>query len=134
MNLTHRQTEIENYLLGIKGPQKIVVRELRSLLLKADPTVRELLQRQTLTFRCQAKRKSLRKRDCLSIYQYKDCTLLIFPAAYRYKDEFDILEGKFKDGRKLISFADLKEFYEKKHSVLDLVKQWTALLEPADKN
>jgi Domain of unknown function (DU1801) len=120
--------DIERHLLAIEGHHQKIVREIRSMLLDTDPAVSEQLEWFILAFHCGSKKRKLRKRDFLTLSQYKDCTLLVFPDAGRYTDNKGLLEGRFKDGRKLIKIISLTDFQQKKPAIRRLIDQWTSFL------
>jgi hypothetical protein len=69
------------------------------------------------------------KRDILVINLHKGFPLLVFPTGAKVKDSTGLLEGDYKDGRRLIKFTNIKEIKARKKELQKIIKDWLALIE-----
>jgi hypothetical protein len=70
------------------------------------------------------------KRDIV-VYNIRkqDGILLIFPTGAKINDPAGILEGKFTDGRRMVTFKGTEDLDTKKDALQAVIKQWLAMVE-----
>jgi hypothetical protein len=59
----------------------------------------------------------------------KDCIRLIFLTGSKLTDTTNILEGDYKDGRRLVLFENMEAVLEKQEALQGLIKEWILLIE-----
>ena len=69
------------------------------------------------------------KRELAVFNLFKNRLMLVFPSGAKVNDQSGILEGDYKDGRRLIIFKDLKDAQAKEKALKSIVKKWLSLIE-----
>ena len=62
------------------------------------------------------------KRDMIVMNLYKNRIMLVFPSGAKVKDA--LLEGDYKDGRRMIVFEDLDDVIAKEKKLQAIIKKW----------
>ncbi len=55
--------------------------------------------------------------------------MLVFPSGAKVKDSSGLLEGDYKDGRRLIIFKDIDDIKSKEKALKNIVKGWLKLVD-----
>lgn len=69
------------------------------------------------------------KREIAVFNLFKNRIMLVFPGGAKINDDTGLLEGDYKDGRRLIIFKDKKDAAAKEKALKKIIKQWLALVE-----
>lgn len=69
------------------------------------------------------------KREIIVFNLYKKRILLIFPSGAKIKDPFGLLEGDYKDGRRIMLFKDIQDIKSKEKMLQQLIKNWLRQVE-----
>jgi hypothetical protein len=69
------------------------------------------------------------KRELIVMNLHKNRIMLVLPSGAKLNHESGILEGDYKDGRRLINFNDLDDVKSKENILNDLIKEWISLVE-----
>ncbi len=64
------------------------------------------------------------KRDLLVINVRKEQALLVLPTGANIKDTTGILEGKYTDGRRMITIKSFEELHTKSESLKTVIQLW----------
>lgn len=125
---------VDEFMSKLKHPLLDVVKYLRKLILSADKKIGEGIFWNGPTFYYTGKMKPFNpkeyKRYIVGINFYRqDCIRLIFLTGAKLKDTTGMLEGDYKDGRRLVLFHDMKEVKLKEKALQNLVKQWIKLVD-----
>lgn len=110
-----------------------VVQAIRELVLNVDPLIGEQIKWNSPGFFYMGEMKPFDpkeyKRDLLVVNVHRGKALLVFPTGATIKDKTGVLEGDYKDGRRLINIADLKDLAAKKQSIQTVIREWLKLVE-----
>ena len=70
------------------------------------------------------------KRELL-VYNFhkKDYLLLVFPSGAKVKDVTGLMEGDYKDGRRLVKIKDLADLSSKEKGLKKVIKEWLKLID-----
>jgi hypothetical protein len=126
---------VDAYIDKLKHPLKDVVEKLRTIILKTDKTIGEGIYWNAPTFYYTGKMKPFNPKEYkrylvgFNLFQ-KDCVRLIFLRGASVKDKTGLLEGEYKDGRRLAMFKSLKDVKTHEKALQDILKQ---LIKTADK-
>jgi hypothetical protein len=60
---------------------------------------------------------------------HKGRIMLVFPSGAKVNDTSGLLEGDYKDGRKLIIFKDLDDIKSKEKALQKVIKTWLKLVD-----
>jgi hypothetical protein len=69
------------------------------------------------------------KRELIVMNLHKGKIMLVLPSGAKLNHESNILEGDYKDGRRLVNFTDLEDVKSKENILKTLIKEWISLLE-----
>jgi hypothetical protein len=69
------------------------------------------------------------KRDIAVLNLHKGRLMIVFPSGARLSDPNRLLEGDYKDGRRLLIFKDPEEVIEKSESLKALIVEWINTIE-----
>lgn len=69
------------------------------------------------------------KREIVVFNLFKGRIMLVFPSGAKVNDTTGLLEGDYKDGRRLIVFKDMKDVMAKEKALRKVIKGWLKLVE-----
>lgn len=69
------------------------------------------------------------KRDIAVLNLHKGRIMIVFPSGARLSDPDGLLEGDYKDGRRLIIFKDLADVSAKAAALSNLIREWVNTIE-----
>jgi hypothetical protein len=69
------------------------------------------------------------KREMVVLNLFKNRIMLVFPSGAKINDTTGLLEGDYKDGRRLIIFKDMGDVLSKKKALQKVIKVWLSLVE-----
>lgn len=55
--------------------------------------------------------------------------MLVWPSGAKLEMNTGLLEGDYKDGRRLIVFNDMNDILSKKNELLKAIKEWISLVD-----
>ena len=64
------------------------------------------------------------KRDIIVMNLHKGRILLVFPTGARIRDTTGLLEGDYKDGRRLVTIVDINDAKAKTEALKKVIQQW----------
>ncbi|MDP1677807.1 MAG: DUF1801 domain-containing protein [Bacteroidota bacterium] len=69
------------------------------------------------------------KREIIVFNLFKERIMLVFPSGAKVNDTSGLLEGKYKDGRRITIFKDLNDVKAKKTVLQNVIKKWLTLID-----
>jgi len=69
------------------------------------------------------------RRDMIVLNLFKNRIMLVFPSGAKINDQTGLLEGDYKDGRRLIVFKDMEDVVMKKKTLQHFIKIWLSLID-----
>jgi hypothetical protein len=69
------------------------------------------------------------KREIAVFNLFKKRIMLVFPSGAKINNASGLLEGDYKDGRRLIIFKNLIDVKSKEKSLRNIVKDWLKLVD-----
>ena len=69
------------------------------------------------------------KREIIVMNLFKGRIMLVFPSGAKVNDTSGLLEGDYKDGRRILIFKDLDDVYSKKKALQAVIKKWLELVD-----
>lgn len=69
------------------------------------------------------------KREIVVFNLYKGRIMLVFPGGAKVNDTSGLLEGDYKDGRRIAIFADMKDVKSKEKALQAVIKKWLKLVD-----
>jgi hypothetical protein len=126
--------QVAIYMQNLQHPMLEVIEELRKIIKEAHPEMEEIIAWNVPTYNYAGDMKPFNpkeyKRYIVGFNLFKkDCIRLIFLTGSKLTDTTKILEGDYKDGRRLVSFNSMEDVKAKKQALQDLIKEWINLVE-----
>jgi hypothetical protein len=105
-----------------------VVEAIRQIILGADKAIGEQIKWNSPSFFFTGEMKPFNpkeyKRDIVVFNVHKGYALLIFPTGARVINRYNLLEGDYKDGRRVATFHNLNEVKAKEKALRLVIKDW----------
>lgn len=110
------------------------VETIRQIILSTDKEIGERIKWNSPSFFYMGPMKPFDpkeyKRELIVFNLYKrDYALLVLPSGAKLKDTSGLLEGDYKDGRRLVKIYDIADAKVKEKALQQLIKQWLKLVD-----
>jgi hypothetical protein len=110
-----------------------IIEYIRQLILKTDKEISEQIKWNNPSFYYSGEMKPFDpkeyKRDLIVMNLYKGRIMLVFPSGAKVNDTSGLLEGDYKDGRRLAIFTDMKDVKAKEKNLQIVIKKWLKLVD-----
>jgi hypothetical protein len=110
-----------------------IIENIRQIILSTDKEIGEQIKWNNPSFYYNGEMKSFDpkeyKRDLIVMNLHKGRIMLVFPSGAKVNDTSGLLEGDYKDGRRLVIFKDMKEVKEKQKTLQAVIKKWLKLVD-----
>jgi hypothetical protein len=110
-----------------------IIETIRQIILKTDKQIGERIKWNNPSFYYTGEMKSFDpkeyKREIVVFNLYKGRIMLIFPSGAKVKDTSGLLEGDYKDGRRIVLFKDMKDIKSKEKALQKVIKEWLKLVD-----
>jgi hypothetical protein len=125
---------VDEFMRGLKHPLTGLIQHLRAFILSIDKTIGEGIFWNAPTFYYTGKMKPFNpkeyKRYIVGFNFYKQDTIrLIFLRGADAADPTGLLEGDYKDGRRIASFKSIDEVKTREGELKKIIKQLLKLME-----
>jgi hypothetical protein len=126
--------QVAIYMQNLEHPMLEVIEELRKIIKESHPEMEEIIAWNSPTYNYVGEMKPFNpkeyKRYIVGFNLFKkDCIRLIFLTGAKLTDTTKILEGDYKDGRRLVLFENMDAVLEKQQALQDLIKEWISMVE-----
>lgn len=105
-----------------------IVEAIRHLILSTDKNIGEQIKWNSPSFFYTGEMKPFDpkeyKRDIVVVNLHRGYALLVFPTGAKIKDPGGLLEGDYKDGRRLARFQDMNDVKTKGKALQSVIKDW----------
>lgn len=120
--------KVEEYMEKFNHPLKDLVLYVRDIILKTDKQIGEGIYWNAPTFFYTGTMKPFEpkeyKRYILGfVFNRQDCIRMVFLQGATVKDKTNLLEGDFKDNRKIVVFTGIEDVKSKENALKDIIKQ-----------
>jgi len=110
-----------------------VIELLRQIILSTDKEIGERIKWNNPSFYYTGEMKPFDpkefKREMIVFNLFKNRIMLVFPSGAKIKDQTGLLEGDYKDGRRLIVFKDMEDVVTRKKALQHVIKIWLSLID-----
>lgn len=125
--------EVTNHIQKLDPTLAIIVEELRQIILSTDSEIGERIKWNNPSFFYLGEMKPFNpkeyKREIIVMNLFKNRIMLVFPSGAKVNNSSKLLEGKYADGRRLITFNDLIDVKSKAASLQEIIREWLKLVE-----
>jgi hypothetical protein len=109
------------------------VEAIRQIILKTDNEIGEHIKWNNPSFYYTGEMKPFDpkeyKREIIVMNLHKGRIMLVFPSGAKVNDSSGLLEGDYKDGRRLAIFKDIDDVKAKENALQNVIKAWLTLVE-----
>jgi hypothetical protein len=133
---TSEPERVDAFMQALTHPLGNVVEVLRKIILSTDREIGEEIKWNAPAFFYSGEMTPFNPKEhkrhiaVFNLFQ-KDCVRLVFPSGARVNDVSGLLEGDYKDGRRLALFRNMEEVKQKKAALQSAIRRW---IETLDKN
>ena len=110
-----------------------IVETIRQIILSTDKEIGERIKWNNPSYYYTGEMKPFDpkeyKRDIVVVNFRKNKILLVFPTGAIINNKSGLLEGDYKDGRRLVNFTDLNDVKAKEKALKNVLRQWLNLVE-----
>lgn len=125
------QEQVAKHIKKLAKPLAEVVEYLRQLILSTDKEIGERIKWNNPSFYYTGEMKEFDpkeyKRELIVMNLHKGRIMLVFPSGAKVIDKSGLLEGDYKDGRRLAVFKDLADVKAKEKILQKIIKAWLKL-------
>jgi len=136
MDKTTKLTDSEQVTEHIKklGPGLgKIIQTLREIILDTDKEIGERIKWNNPSFYYTGEMKPFDpkeyKREIIVFNLYKGRIMLVFPSGAKVNDKSGLLQGEYKDGRRITIFKDLEDVRSKEKLLQTAIKEWLRLVD-----
>ena len=113
--------QVTEHIQKLDTPLAEIVKTLRQIILETDGEIGERIKWNNPSFYYTGEVKPFDpkeyKREIIVFNLFKGRIMLVFPSGSKITNTFGLLEGDYKDGRRLLIFKDLEDVLSKKKCV-----------------
>lgn len=132
-NKISNQEQINEYISKLESPLGEVIEALRKIILSISPEIDEVIKWNSPCFVYIGEMKPFDpkeyKRDIAVVNIRKGYVLLVFVTGTVINDTTGLLEGDYKDGRRLAKFIDVEDVNSKENALRIVISEWLKLVD-----
>ncbi len=110
-----------------------IVQAIREIILSTDKEISERIKWNNPSFYYAGEMKPFDpkeyKSDIAVFNLHKGRIMLVFPSGVKVNDQSGLLEGDYKDGRRLAVFKDMNDVKSKETLLRKIIKEWIRLVD-----
>lgn len=127
------QDQVTEHINKLDPEIRKVIELIRKIILSTDNEIGERIKWNNPSFYYTGEMQPFDpkeyKREMVVFNLFKNRIMLVFPSGAKINDTTGLLEGDFKDGRRLIVFKDKEDVISKKEALQSVIKVWLSLIE-----
>ena len=127
------EEQVTEHIEKLDAELLVIVETLRQIILETDTEIGERIKWNNPSFYYTGEMKPFDpkeyKREIIVFNLFKGKIMLVFPSGSKITNTFGLLEGDYKDGRRLIVFKDLEDVLSKKKALQNIIKEWLTFVE-----
>ena len=105
-----------------------IIQTLREIILSTDKEIGERIKWNNPSFYYTGEMKSFDpkeyKREIIVFNLYKGRIMLVFPSGAKINDRSGLLQGEYKDGRRITIVKDMEDVRSKEKLLQTVIKEW----------
>lgn len=129
------EEQVSEHIQKLEPAVGQVVETLRQIILSTDPEIGERIKWNNPNFYYTGEMVEFDpkeyKRDLIVMNLHKGRIMLVFPSGAKVNDQSGLLEGDYKDGRRIAIFKDLVDVEAKHGALQKVILDWLELVERA---
>ena len=125
--------EVTEHIKKLEPGLGIIIGVIRQIILSTDKEIGERIKWNNLSFYYTGEMKPFDpkeyKREIIVMNLFKGRIMLVFPTGAKVNDTSGLLQGDYKDGRRITVFKDMNDVRSKEMALQKVIKQWLKLVE-----
>ena len=125
--------QVEEHIARLDSTLKPTIEYLRQIILATDSEIDERIKWNNPSMYYAGEMKPFDpkeyKREIVVFNLHKGRIMLVFPSGAKVNDTSGLLEGKFTDGRKIVTFKDIDDVKAKEKDLQQVIKIWLSMVE-----
>ncbi|MDP4262796.1 MAG: DUF1801 domain-containing protein [Bacteroidota bacterium] len=110
-----------------------IIETLRQIILSTDKEIGERIKWNNPSFYYTGEMKPFDpkeyKREIIVFNLFKGRIMLVFPSGAKVKDKSGLLQGDYKDGRRITILKDMEDVQSKIKALQKVIKEWLTLVD-----
>ncbi len=127
------QEQVTEHINKLDAGLAEVVEYLRKVILATDKQIGERIKWNNPSFYFTGEMKEFDpkeyRRDMIVMNLFKGRIILVFPSGAKVNDQSGLLEGDYKDGRRIATLKDLNDAKSKQKILQKVIKDWLKLID-----
>ncbi len=132
-NKLTEQEQVTEHIQKLNPEVGKIIETLRRIILSTDKEIGERIKWNNPSFYYTGEMKLFDpkeyKRELIVFNLYKGRIMLVFPSGAKVNDTSALLEGDYKDGRRIVIFKDMNDVKSKEKMLKKVIKQWLKLVD-----
>src|SRR6476659_7828215 len=125
--------EVSEHIKKLEPAVGKIVQTLREIILSTNKEIGERIKWNNPSFYYTGEMKPFDpkeyKREIIVFNLFKGRIMLVFPSGAKVKDSSGLLEGDYKDGRRITIFKDMDDVRSKEKALQKVIKGWLKLVD-----
>jgi hypothetical protein len=125
--------QVTKHINALDPTASKIVQTLRKIILNTDKEIGERIKWNNPSFYYTGEMKPFDpkeyKREIIVFNLFKNRIMLVFPSGARVNDKSGLLEGDFKDGRRITIFKDINDVKSKEKNLQSVIKTWLKMVD-----
>jgi hypothetical protein len=127
------QEQVSEHIENLDPEFGKIIEAIRKIILSTDKQIGERIKWNNPSFYYTGEMKPFDpkeyKREIVVFNLYKGRIMLVFPGGAKVKDISGLLEGDYKDGRRITVFKDMNDVKAKEKTLQKVIKEWLRLVD-----
>ena len=127
------EEQVTEHIQKLEPALAEIIETIRQIILKTDKEIGERIKWNNPSFYYTGDMKPFDpkeyKREIIVMNLHKGRIMLVFPSGAKVNDASGLLEGEYKDGRRLLIFKDISDVKTKDNALQSIIKTWLTLIE-----
>lgn len=125
--------QVSDHIQKLEPTVGKTVEALRQIILSTDKEIGERIKWNNPSFYYTGEMKPFDpreyKRDIIVCNLYRGRIMLVLPSGAKVNDTSGLLEGDYKDGRRIVRLKDMEELNSKKKELQHIITEWLKLVD-----
>ncbi|CAN5577551.1 hypothetical protein BH11BAC3_BH11BAC3_20290 [soil metagenome] len=125
--------QVTNHIQNLDADLGKIVEAIRQIILSCHKEIDERIKWNNPSFYYTGEMKPFDpkeyKREIAVFNLHRGRIMLVLPSGAKVKDTLGILEGDYKDGRRVITIKDMDDLKSKEKALRKIIKDWIKLVE-----
>jgi len=127
------QEQVSEHISKLEPEFAKIIEAIRKIILGTDQQIGERIKWNNPSFYYTGEMKPFDpkeyKREIVVFNLYKGRIMLVFPGGAKIKDTSGLLEGDYKDGRRITIFKNMSDVKAKEKAMQAVIKEWLRLVD-----